>query len=247
MVAASPQAATFLTKSDFAMTSGSTPFLKQLGQADADALLERMSRKVMARSTVIMHEGSAGENVALVLEGRVKLAAHGVGDRSVVLAIRGPGELLGEMAALGGTRRSATATALEDVELGLLSGDDFRSYLRDHPDAALVLLRSLVGRMTEANRGLVELATQDSVGRVARRLIELGADHHGVPPTGPYEIELTQDELASWTGATRETVSRALRLMRQLGWVATGHRTITVLDPAALRARGGEAGGQQPG
>src|SRR5437588_5783450 len=198
------------------MTSGPTPFLKQLWQVDADALLERVSHKAMSQSAVIMHEGSAGENVALVLAGRVKLVARGVGERTVVLAIRGPGELVGEMAALGGTRRSATAIADEDVELGLLSGEDFRGYLRDHPDAALVLLRSLVGRMTEATRGLVELATQDSVGRVARRLIELGADHRGQPPGGPYEIELTQDELASWTGATRETVSRALRLMRQL-------------------------------
>jgi CRP-like cAMP-binding protein len=228
------------------MTSAPPPFLTQLGQVDADALLERVTRKSFARSAVIMHEGSAGENVALVVAGRIKLAARGVGDRSVVLAVRGPGELVGEMAALGGTRRSATASALEDVEVGFLSGDDFRAYLREHPDAALVLLRSLVSRMTEATRGLVELATQDSIGRVARRLIELGADHRGVPPTGQYEIELTQDELASWTGATRETVSRALRLMRQLGWVTTGHRTITVLDPAALRARGGDAGSQQP-
>jgi CRP-like cAMP-binding protein len=223
------------------MASGPTPFLKQLWQVDADALLERVSHKAMPESAVIMHEGSAGENVALVLAGRVKLVARGVGDRSVVLAIRGPGELIGEMAALGGTRRSATAIAVEDVELGVLPGEDFRGYLREHPDAALVLLRSLVGRMTEATRGLVELATQDSVGRVARRLIELGANHGG-PAAGPYELELTQDELASWTGATRETVSRALRLMRQLGWVATGHRTITVLDPAAVRARGGEGG-----
>lgn len=215
------------------------PFLRQLGQVDADALLQRISRKAMPRSAVIMHEGSAGENVALVLEGRVKLVARGVGDRSVVLAIRGPGELVGEMAALGGTRRSATAIAEEDVELGVLSGDEFRGYLREHPDAALVLLRSLVGRMSEATRGLVELATQDSVGRVARRLIELGPNHGGAAGRS-YELELTQDELASWTGATRETVSRALRLMRQLGWVATGHRTITVLDPAAVRARGGE-------
>jgi CRP/FNR family transcriptional regulator, cyclic AMP receptor protein len=221
------------------MSSGPTPFLRQLGQVDADALLQRISRKAMRHSAVIMHEGSPDENVALVLEGRVKLVARGVGDRSVVLAIRGPGELVGEMAALGGTRRSATAIAEEDVELGVLSGDEFRRYLREHPDAALVLLRSLVGRMSEATRGLVELATQDSVGRVARRLIELGPNHWGAPG-GSYELELTQDELASWTGSTRETVSRALRLMRQLGWVATGHRTITVLDPAAVRARGGE-------
>src|SRR5436309_3761274 len=161
MVAASARAETFITPRS--MNSGPTPFLKQLRKVDADALLERVTRRTMTRSAVIMHEGSAGENVALVLEGRVKLEVRGVGDRTVVLAIRGPGELLGELAALGGTRRSATAVALEDVEIGVLSGEDFRGYLREHPDAALVLLRSVVGRVTEATRGLVELATQDSV------------------------------------------------------------------------------------
>src|SRR5947208_16237652 len=117
------------------MTSGPTPFLKQLWQVDADALLERVSHKAMSQSAVIMHEGSAGENVALVLGGRVKLEVRGVGDRTVVLAIRGPGELLGEIAALGGIRRSATVVALEDVKIGVLSGEDFRGYLREHPDA----------------------------------------------------------------------------------------------------------------
>jgi CRP/FNR family cyclic AMP-dependent transcriptional regulator len=58
------------------------------------------------------------------------------------------------------------------------------------------------------------------------------------------ELSMSQDELASWTGATRETVSRALRLMRGLGWVATDHRSITVLDPAALRDRCGERDGR---
>ena len=84
------------------------------------------------------------------------------------------------------------------------------------------------------------MATRDSVGRIAKRLLELAADH-GSPSAGGTRIELSlsQDELARWTGATRETVSRALRLMRQLGWVATNHRTITVLDPAALRDRAG--------
>jgi CRP/FNR family cyclic AMP-dependent transcriptional regulator len=104
----------------------------------------------------------------------------------------------------------------------------------------------LVRRLSEATRDRVDLATRDSVGRVAKRLLELAADH-GTPSTGEaggiqIQLSLSQDELARWTGATRETVSRALRLMRQLGWVATTHRTITVLDPAALRERAGGGG-----
>jgi CRP-like cAMP-binding protein len=81
---------------------------------------------------------------------------------------------------------------------------------------------------------------------VAKRLVELAADH-GTPDGAGTRIELslTQDELASWTGATRETVSRALRLMRRLGWIATDHRSITVLDPGALRDRCGVSAAQR--
>jgi CRP-like cAMP-binding protein len=55
------------------------------------------------------------------------------------------------------------------------------------------------------------------------------------------ELRLTQDDLASWTCTSRQTVARALRSMRQLGWVATGRRAITLLDLKAMQARAGIA------
>ncbi len=224
------------------MSFSNLPFLRQLGRQDAEELVRRARRRRIAKSQPILHAGAAGDEVVIVLSGRVRLIAYGAEQREVVIAIRGPGELLGEMATLGGQRRTASAVALDDVEAGFLHGEEFRTFLRDRPDAALVLIRMLVRRLGEASRDLVDLATQDSVGRVAKRLLDLAADH-GVPAERGTRIELslTQDELARWTGATRETVSRALRLMRQLGWVATDHRTITVLDEDALRTRSGSA------
>ena len=222
------------------MSAGHVPFLRQLGQEDADALLARVRRRHAARSEVILRAGAAGDDVVLVISGRVRLVAYGADDREVMLAIRGPGELIGEMAALGAQRRTASAIAIEDVDAGYMRAEEFRDFLQEHPYAALVLMRMLVRRLTEADRDRVALATQDSVGRVAKRLLELSTEH-GTPAASGNGIELsiTQDELARWTGATRETVSRALRLMRQLGWVATDHRAITVLDAAALRDRSG--------
>ena len=223
------------------MSTGQIPFLRQLGSEDADALVGLIRRRKVRRAQPILRAGAAGEEVVLVLDGRVKLVAYGADHREVVLALRGPGELLGDMAALSGQRRTATVVAVDDVEVGFLRADDFRAFLREHPDAALVLIRTLVRRLSEATRDVVDLATRDSVGRIAKRLLELSAEHGA--PAGPgrrIELSLSQDELARWTGATRETVSRALRLMRQLGWVATDHRTITVLDAAALRERVGE-------
>lgn len=224
------------------MGATQTPFLRQLTPQDAEALVARGRRRTLSRGDSILRAGAAGDDVVLVLSGRVQLSAYGAGQREVLLAIRSAGELIGEMAALGGRRRSASVTAVDEVEAAFMTGEEFRAYLREHPDAALVLIRMLVRRLAEADRDRVDLATQDSVGRIAKRLLELAADHGA--PTGAgtrIELSLTQDELARWTGATRETVSRALRLMRQLGWVSTDNRKVTVLDPAALRLRCGEA------
>ena len=222
------------------MSATDIPFLRLLERADADALLARVRRRALARGSVVLSGGSAGDHLVVLLEGRVKVVAAGADGRDVVLAIRGPGELIGEMAALGGQRRTATATAVDEVEAGYLEAEEFRAYLAEHPDAAMTLIRMLVRRLSEATREVVDLATQDSVGRVAKRLLELAADHGAPDGAGTrIDLSLTQDELASWTGATRETVSRALRLMRQLGWIATDNRSITVLDAVAMRERCG--------
>jgi CRP-like cAMP-binding protein len=212
------------------------PFLRQLAREDAEALLALLRRRRLARGAPVLRAGSAGDDIVVLLDGRVKLVAFGAERREVVLGIRRPGELIGEMAALGGQRRTATAVAVEEVEVGTLHADQFRTYLAEHPGAALILIRMLVHRLTEATSEVVDLATQDSIGRVAKRLLELAADHGAPAGEGTrIDLSLTQDELASWTGATRETVSRALRLMRRLGWVATDNRSITVLDAPALR------------
>jgi CRP-like cAMP-binding protein len=225
------------------MIGGDLPFLRQLGRSDADELLALVRRRRILKQAPVLRAGSAGEDLVVLLDGRVKLVAFGAERREVVLAIRGPGELIGEMAALSGQRRTATAVAIEDAEVGFLQAEEFRTYLTEHPSAALILIRMLVRRLSEATREVVDLATQDSVGRVAKRLLELASDHGKPAREGTrIDLSLTQDELASWTGATRETVSRALRLMRQLGWIATDHRSITVLDAQAMRERCGEDG-----
>ena len=154
------------------MSATSTPFLRQLGQDDADELLRRVRRRKFTKSQPILRAGAAGDDVVIVLSGRVRLVAVGAEQREVVLAIRGEGELLGEMAALGAQRRTASAIALDDVDVGILHGEEFREFLRDRPDAALVLIRMLVRRLSEASRDLASLATQDSVGRVAKRLLD---------------------------------------------------------------------------
>jgi CRP-like cAMP-binding protein len=103
---------------------------------------------------------------------------------------------------------------------------------------ALVLARMIARRLRDADRKRTEYLAQDTVGRVCSRLVEL-ADRFGAPEGGGVHIELaiTQEDLAGWTGSSREAVIRALRTLRELGWIETRRRGVTLLDVEQLRRR----------
>jgi CRP-like cAMP-binding protein len=220
------------------MPGVSTGFLGSLSTPERDALNERASRRGHTRGAALFHEHDDSDSVVVVLAGRVKVSTVTEDGREVVLAFRGPGDLVGELSAIDRRPRSATVTAVEPVEALTLAASEFRAFLHAHPRVALLLLEMLSRRLRDADRKRVEFAAHDTVGRVSARLVEL-AEAHGRPAGGGVEITLplSQEELAGWTGASREAVGKALQLMRGLGWVATQRRRITVLDLEALRAR----------
>jgi CRP-like cAMP-binding protein len=99
-------------------------------------------------------------------------------------------------------------------------------------------MRMLVTRLRDADSKRVEFTAFDTVGRVARRLVEL-AERFGTASDDRVEIALalSQEELAGWTGSSREAVSKALQSLRGRGWIETKRRGITILDLDALRKR----------
>jgi len=127
-------------------------------------------------------------------------------------------------------------TTLESTEALLIPGSAFAALLERRPRIALVILRMVAARLRYADSQQTQFATHDVVGRVAQRLVEL-ADRFGEPDDGHIEIALplSQEELAAWTGASREAVSKALHTLRSLRIVDTGRKHITVLDATALR------------
>ncbi len=189
--------------------------------------------------SALLYEGQLGAPLLVVVEGRVRVSALSSEGRELVLAFRGPGTILGELAALDQGRCSATVTALDDVRVIALTPAEFHDFLRAQPEAAIVLLRMLVHRLRDADRKRVEFAALDTPGRVAARIVEL-ADRFGqAQPDGSIAITLTlsQEELATWVGSSREATVKALAQLRTLGWVETARRRILVHDLPALRLR----------
>jgi CRP-like cAMP-binding protein len=215
-------------------------FLRSLTEAEDAALRSHAIKRNFPRGHAVFHENGAPERVFVLLAGFVKLSRVTDGGREVILAIRGPGDLLGEQSAIDGRARSATAVTLDPVDALVLSATDFLSFLQEVPHVGLVVLRTLSHRLREADLERVDLSIQDTMARVASRIGEL-ADRFGSESAGGVEIHLpiSQEELAAWTGCSRDSVVKALQTMRGLGWIETSRRRITLLEPESLRRAAG--------
>jgi CRP/FNR family cyclic AMP-dependent transcriptional regulator len=217
---------------------GDQRFMDALTPGHVDALRALGRVRGFPVGAALFNERAPGDAVFVLMSGRVKLSCVTEGGREALLGIREPGDLIGEMSAIDESPRLATAIALDPVEVLILSSQAFVAFLDSTPGVALVVVRMLNRRLREAARERIEFGTLDTVARVCSRLVDL-ANRFGAPEGDGVHIELaiTQEELAAWTGASREAVIRALRTLRELGWIETRRRGVTVLEVDQLRRR----------
>jgi CRP-like cAMP-binding protein len=213
-------------------------FWHQLQPAEAEALERVGQRRDFRRGSVLFREADRSDRVVVLRTGRVKVAVDTASGTEVVLAVRGPGALLGEFSAIDRSPHSATVTAIEPVTALAIRSADFESYLHAHGRVAFLLMRTLAAKLRDADRKRIEFGAHDTTGRVAARLVEL-AETYGQRAEDGIRIALpfSQDELAGWIGSSREAVSKALGTLRGAGEIRTGRMTVIVRDLPALRRR----------
>jgi CRP/FNR family transcriptional regulator, cyclic AMP receptor protein len=222
-------------------------FLAELTAGERDDLLGKGRERHFERGMNLFVEGERTTWVAVLVAGRVKACSYGDNGVEVLLAVRGPGALLGEVSAIDGLPRSATVSALEPVRVLALPAEEFMGFLAGHSRVSILLMRMLCQRWRDADRKRIEFGMFDTAGRVAQRLVEL-AERYSEPynvvggrapraasTSVRITLNLTQEELAGWVGASREAVSKALRTLRSHGWIETGRRRVIVHDLPALR------------
>jgi CRP/FNR family transcriptional regulator, cyclic AMP receptor protein len=213
-------------------------FASALSDADRSALFARGHRRRYERNTRVFCEGDPSDFVLVILAGRVKLAVTTEDGDESLLGVRGPGDLVGELAALDSNNRLATAIAIEPLTVQSLTAEEFRAFIAEHPSAALELTLMLIGRLREADRRRAEFGVHDATPRVAHLLAELAAEHQP-PEHGPTPVQLSQQEIGELIGASRESVARALSALRDQQLLTTGRRSVTVIDLDGLRSFNG--------
>jgi CRP/FNR family transcriptional regulator, cyclic AMP receptor protein len=214
-------------------------FLESLSGEEADALRAAGVRRTYGANVTILHQADEAGQVVVLLRGRAKVGVIEAG-REAIFGVVGPGELVGELAAIENSPRSTTVTTLEPVDALVVPRSDFLALLDRHPRIALVILRMVARLLRYADAQRAEFATLDVAGRLAQRLLEL-SERFGTPQEGGIEVRLplSQEELANWVGASREAVSKAFLILRTLNIVETGRRRVIVLDLDALRRHAG--------
>ncbi|WET77300.1 Crp/Fnr family transcriptional regulator [Amycolatopsis sp. QT-25] len=203
----------------------------------AAGLLRIGTGRLFRSGDVLVREGESTTFVVLLLEGCAKVTATTADGGRALLAIRGAGDLIGELAGFDGEPRSATVTAVGRLRARVAPRAEFHRFLAEHPDAAVAVSRLMAAKLRWSTERRVDFSGYDVAVRLARVLVALVATH-GTHTARGWEIgfPLTQPELAALIGAAEPTVHKSLTELRRREILDTGYRRMTIVDLPALRA-----------
>ena len=214
------------------------PLFAALDPDGAAALRSSLVEIGITKAQSLFREGEPGDQMYVILDGKVKLGQTSPDGRESLLAILGPGEMFGELSLFDPGLRASTATALTDAVVLGLSNEQLMPWLAGRPEVAAALLQALARRLRRTNEAIADLVFSDVPGRVAKALMDLGEKFGTVTTEGLLVThDMTQEELAQLVGASRETVNKALADFTQRGWIRLESRQVVILDVERLGRR----------
>lgn len=225
-------------------TQNETVYLKQvplfadLADEDIRTLMAIARKRTFRSGEIIFHRDDPGQVLYVIKEGKVKIYLISPDGQEISLVVYGKGECFGEFAILDDLPRSANAIALEKVECYTLQRSDFHNAIMKNPKIAIQILEVLTKRLRTTNNMVEDLIFLDVYGRVAKKLLEL-AETHGTQVDDGIRIDmrLTQQDLASMVGASRESVNKVMGYFTDKKFISTDKHKITIHRTSDLKRR----------
>ena len=205
------------------------PLFSDLTDRELNLLVALGSRRKFPPKNIIFQEGDPGDFLLVILSGKVKVMISGKGGEEFILTMLEAGSFFGEMAVLEGGYRSATVVTVEPSEFLRIEKKDFSELLRKQPRIALKILKSLSQRLRKATEQIRSLVMFNIYGRVGRCLLNL-AETQGERVNEQLAIvnHPSFKDLAQMVGCSRETLSRAMKTLRNDGCLTITRNTIYI-------------------
>jgi CRP/FNR family transcriptional regulator, cyclic AMP receptor protein len=213
---------------------------RNLPHTDLRQLSELLHRKTFSAGKSLMTVDQTGEVVYFILSGTVKVHVEQEDGADVSISVLGPGEIIGEMSALDQTNRSASVVTLEETTLLWMDRDTFRQCLAAIPMLACNLACTLSSRLRSANEQIQSLAALEVETRIARRILAFAERYGQTLPNGNLliPIRLTQTDIASLVGASREHSNKILVSYKERGYLSVDQNYhITIHNLSAINSR----------
>lgn len=210
-----------------------TPLFADLDEDHLTLLSNHLGTRSFERGELIFTQGSLGTSLYLIVRGSVRIYTVSETGQEIAVSIFRAGDFFGELALLDGQPRSASAVAMEPTHTFTLHRAAFVYTLHTCPPIAIAVLEALAARLRRSTAQTEQLVSRPAAQRVVQQLLELAA-RHGSTPGPQIDLHLTQDDLASLSGTTRETVNRVLASLRDQGVVQIERARIRVLDLSKL-------------
>jgi CRP/FNR family cyclic AMP-dependent transcriptional regulator len=205
-------------------------FWAKLGPAEKAAIEAVARKRRYLPGEILCHQGDRSQDVLIIRSGHVRVLAVGADARAVLIAVRLPGDIVGELAPLDDSPRMATMQAHDTVDVLVLPGSRFTRLCQTTPRLAWVLLGIVAGRLRDRGLQGVAFGGGSATHRVATMLVDLAVRHgrrtSGVDVT--VKLPATQAELASTVGISRESLARVLRDLREHGVISTARGQVTI-------------------
>ncbi|MBK8464759.1 MAG: Crp/Fnr family transcriptional regulator [Chloracidobacterium sp.] len=212
-------------------------FFCHLPETDLHAFESIKITRSYPKRTTLFAEGQPAKGVYMLCQGKVKLSTCSPDGKMIILEVAEPGDVLGLSAALNGKDYETTAQVLELCQVNYVKTADLLRFLKTNPEACLNAAHQLSRNYQTAYRQVCSLGLSDSVADKLAKLF-LGWSRGGISEGDKVRIKnfFTHEEMAEMIGASRETVTRALKYFRENGLITVRGSELIILDKKLLKA-----------
>ena len=192
------------------------PLFSGLSQREITLIGDIVRRKNLPKNNMILQKGDEAEALYIITSGRVNVTLISEAGKEIILATLKDGDFFGEMSLLDNEPRSANVITIEDTNLLVIYRDDFNYIIKNDPGVSLNLLNYLSRRLRIADKKIGSLALLDVCGRIANLFLDMSKEEER-------DISLIEKlphlQIAKMIGSTREVVSRALKCLKDSGYI----------------------------
>lgn len=201
-------------------------------------LVASMSRVVCkARGATIYMQEDPAESFYVIDQGRVKISLLSFHAKEIILEIVEPGGIFGELALVDDSPRVTMAEALDKVLLYVITKQNFKSIMANHPELVLRLAKKVGLRFRKIERKVSDLLNKDVSARITDLLVEIATAHsNGGKAPEEILVHLKQQDIAGLIGACRQAATEALNNMEKMGWIKLGRGFVNIRSLDSLRS-----------